>query len=309
MDEVQVTRGARLHPAPRVSVIIPAYKPTWLDDALESVRAQSFDAWEIIVVDDGSPTPVAPARSDDLVLVRHANAGPGGARNRGATFARGEYVAYLDSDNRWRDSKLAKQVRYHDEHPDCVLSATHVCVTSDGKTYRDIPPLTGRQGDVIPFSRLFYENCVGCSTAMMRRSALERTPGMVAHRRMGEDFGLWLRIGVLGSIGYIDEPLVERRHHDESLMYETSRDGSWLAAERAVYGEFLDEHPELRKEPYVRAAMARLEFQGGWAMLARGEWGAARSAIVRSLRYDPLKPKAWINLVRAILHVGPRRRA
>jgi glycosyltransferase involved in cell wall biosynthesis len=259
------------------------------------------------VVDDGSPAPVQPTRSDDLVLVRQPNAGPGGARNRGAEVARGELIALLDADDRWKPDKLARQVAFHDAHADFVLSCTDIVLT-DGRAFRATRSLrAGGIGERIPFERLFYENCVCCSSVMMRAEAFRRTPGMVPHRRMGEDFGLWLRLGRLGPIGYVEGTLTERRQHGESLMSEQHRDGSWLAQERQIYREFLDENPSLRGEPFVRRALARLEFQGGWAHLTRGEWRDARRALARSLRHEPTRLRSWIDLARATLHVGPRR--
>ena len=308
MGDVTVTRGTRVHPQPRVSVVIPAYKPTWLDEALDSVRAQTFDAWELIVVDDGSPEPVAPARADDVVLVRHPNAGPGGARNRGVGLARGELIAFLDADDRWRPEKLARQVALHDAHGDFVLSCTDIVVT-DGKIFRDTPSLRSRGvgGDELPFDRLFDENCIACSSAMLRKDAFRKTGGMVPHRRFGEDFGLWLRLGRLGPVGYVEGALTERRQHEGSLMSEHFRDASWFDQERQIYQEFLDENPALVSQPFVRRALARFEFQVGFCHLDRAEWGAARRALARSIRYQPTRWKAWIDLARAIAHVGPRK--
>ena len=74
---------------------------------------------------------------------------------------------------------------------------------------------------------------------------------MNRHRRMGEDYGLWLRLAMLGPIGYIDEQLTEHRTHPESLMYQQTREGTIETREREVYEEFLAEYPELRSRAYV----------------------------------------------------------
>jgi glycosyltransferase involved in cell wall biosynthesis len=315
--ELSVARGSRVRPKPRVSVVIPAWFKSagpgaeWLDEALDSVRAQDYEDWEIILVDDGSPVPVAPTEHDDLVLIRQANIGPGGARNTGARHARGEFVAYIDADDRWRPDKLGKQVAFLDANPDMVLVCTDILlIDKDGFT----PLRTARQkgvavGNRIPFEKLFYENCVGSATVMVRRAVLEKTPGMNPRQRLGEEYGLWLRLAMLGPIGYLEDALMERRRHGDSLMFTQLGDGSWIAREREVYESFLAEHPALRTQPFVRKAMARLGFQGGWTHLARGEWPQARRLLLESLRDDPMRMKAWIDLLRAVLHLGPRRRA
>ena len=302
-------RGANVHANPRVSVVTPAYAPAWLDEALESVRDQTFRDLEIVVVDDGSPEPVAPARADDVVLVRQANAGPGGARNRGVQVARGELIALLDADDRMAPEKLERQVAYHQASPDLVMSCTDI-VLSDGETRRAASTVRERArvtGDRIPFDRLFYENCIVCSTVMMHRSAFLQTHGMKPHCRLGEDYGLWLRLAMIGPVGYVAEPLVERRQHAGSLMSLSMRDGSWFEQERFIYDEFLREHPHLEQEEFVSRAFARLEFQGAWAHLARGEWAHARRALQRSLSYRPMQPKAWFDFARAAFHVRPSR--
>jgi glycosyltransferase involved in cell wall biosynthesis len=307
-NHVCVERGDRLHRAPRVSVVIPAYRSAWLESALESVRAQTFTSWELLVVDDGSPEPVRPSRMDDLVLIRHPNAGPGGARNRGVEHARGELLAFLDADDRWHASKLERQVAMHDAQRDLVMTCTDLMLT-DGQTTWPLPRNVRQRGrfvgDRIPFEHLFYENFIATSTVLICRDAFLTTPGMTPHRRMGEDYAMWLRLGYLGPIGFIDEPLVQRRHHPESLMAQTTRDGSWFDQEREVYDEILAAFPDLASKPFVRAALARLDFQGGWAHLSRGEWAHARRALLRSIVREPRRAKAWFDLTRALLRVRP----
>lgn len=307
--KVSVRRGERVQDAPKVSVIIPAYKPAWLDAALDSVRAQTFRSFEIIVVDDGSPEAILPARADDVVLVRQPNAGPGGARNQGVLVARGELIAMLDADDIMSPTKLERQVAFHDAHPGAVMSCTDF-VLLEGSARRQAPPLRQRvpvSGDEIPYESLFYENCIVCSTVMLRRAAYLKTAGMKPHCRCGEDYGLWLRVALQGPIGYVDEPLLERRLHEESLMARVLSDGTWYAQERDLYDEFLREHPELRSQQFVAAALARLEFQGAWSHMNRGEWSDARRALQRSLSHNPMQPKAWFDFARAMFHVGRLR--
>lgn len=311
--DFSVARGARVRPDARVSVVIPAWfkhatpGPRWLDEALDSVRAQRYEDWEIIVVDDGSPVPVRPARTDDIVLIHQSNTGPGGARNTGVRHARGEFIAYLDADDRWQADKLGRQVDFLDANPEILLvCADAVILHEDGThgTARTVREKGAAVGDRIPFEKLFHENCIPCSTVMVRRAALERTPGMHPHRRLGEDFGLWLRIGLLGPIGYLEEPFLERRRHGDGLMAATFDDGSWITSEREVYAEFLDEHPGMRAQPFVRRAMARLNFQAGWSCMTRGEWSRARRLLLESVANDPTRFKAWVNLARSVLRVG-----
>ncbi len=310
-SEIYVTRGRDVHPAPLVSVVIPAYRPSWLDAALDSVRNQTFKSWELIVVDDGSPELVRPRHVNDVVLIRQPNAGPGGARNTGVRHARGPLIAFLDADDCWLPQKLERQVELHIREPDLVMSCTALVVTDGtrvkppGKLMADRLRLHGNR---VPYDRLFHENCVVCSSVMLKRDAFRRTPGMKPHQRLGEDYGLWLRLALLGPVGYIPEPLLQRRQHDDSLMQSQTR-RAWFEQERAMYKELLEQNPELQNKPFVRGALARLEFQDAWACIERKQWRDARHALRRSLSYQPFRPKAWMNYFRAMLHVGPLGRS
>ena len=310
VGDLVVTRGSRVRSEPKVSVVMPAFRrkaeePPWIDEALDSIRAQTFGDFEIVVVDDGSPVPIAPARTDDLVLVRQPNTGPGGARNVGSVIARGKLIAFLDSDDRWRAEKLARQVTLHDRRPELVLTATDF-IHFDDKGIRELPMWRDRnklRGEDVSFERLFFENCIPCSSTMMPKAALMKTPGMNRHRRMGEDYGLWLRLAMLGPVGYVDEKLMEHRIHPASLMQTQGREGTVETREREVYEEFLAEYPDLKAKPYVRDTMARVEHEEGYTRLQRQEWADARRVLLRSLRYNPRKPKVWVDLARAVLRV------
>ncbi len=298
-DQVTVARGERVAEHPRVSVIIPSYRSHTLDQAIDSVRAQTFGAFEIIVVDDGSPEPQVPADQSDVVLVRQPNTGPGGARNRGAHLARGEFLAFLDSDDRWRPEKLARQVAFHDANPELVLSCPDiVLVTLDGVEVTRQSRRYGLREGVVSLDKLFCENCFATSGAMIPKSAFDRTAGFDPQRLAAEDYALWLRLAAIGSVGFLDEVLVEHVEHEASLTEQGQRAGRWHDAELEVYRNFLAEHPQFRGEPFVRAAFARAEFDRGYGCLQRGRRREAREAFLASLRQRPWRLKTWFNLAR-----------
>ncbi len=119
---------------PLVSVVVPTYRrPQRLAMCLEALRAQSLgaDAFEIVVVDDGSPTPVTlPAWSAEggvpIRLVRQANAGPAAARNRGVAESRGSLIAFTDDDCLPAATWLERLVAAHEEHPTALVGGTSI---------------------------------------------------------------------------------------------------------------------------------------------------------------------------------------
>ena len=123
--------------APVVTVVIPTYgRPQRLGECLESLAGQSLrDAWEVVVVDDGSPTPAegletAFSRRLDLRVIRQANAGPAAARNRGVAAARADLIAFTDDDCRPDPAWLTALVQAARERPDALVG---------GNTFNGLP--------------------------------------------------------------------------------------------------------------------------------------------------------------------------
>lgn len=115
--------------APLISVIIPAYNvEEYLESALDSVFAQTFQDFECIVVDDGSTdrTPLIINREPRIRAIRQTNQGASAARNTGIRIARGEFLTFLDADNRWYPEKLAVQLAFHRANPSVDFSHVHL---------------------------------------------------------------------------------------------------------------------------------------------------------------------------------------
>jgi len=113
-------------PQPLVSVVIPAFNPGRLiSDAIESVLAQSYRNFEIIVVDDASTDgfhELLKSLQFQVLYIRQAHAGSAVARNRGVLLSGGEYIAFLDADDLWVPAKLEKQVDFMERNRDAVLT-------------------------------------------------------------------------------------------------------------------------------------------------------------------------------------------
>ena len=305
-DSVEITRGERVPGEPEVSVVIPAYRPRWLGEALDSARDQTVGNVEIVVVDDGSPEPVAPVVTDDLALARRPNGGAAAARNTGVELARAPWIAFLDADDVWPPEKLERQLAFHAEHPECIASTTdHIIIRGDQRTAVDRRTRYGLTPPIIPFATLFYENCLATSGLLVRREDYVAVGGMPAHLRVCEDYACWLRLGLRGPIGYLPEPLLFYREHEASLTAEALTDSSHFTAELQVYQELLAEHPELRREPYVKPAIARSYRDLARHRLQAGRFGAAAGSYLAALQRQPASRAAWGGLARCVLRRRP----
>ena len=197
------TRGSLDH-TPLVSVVIPAYNAAaYLPATLDSVLAQTFSNYEIIVINDGSPdTPelekVLQPYFGKIRYIKQENRGPSSARNTGIQATRGQYVAFLDSDDIWLPKHLANQMAMFASDPSLGL------VYANGVQIRDDRPV-GVSFDRTPqslpvnFDSLLREqSTVNTSSAVVSREALAEAGMFDEQFRRCEDYDLWLRLAAAG---------------------------------------------------------------------------------------------------------------
>lgn len=217
----------------KVSVIIPTYnRNTFIQEALNSVRAQSFMDYEVIVVDDGSTDSTGEmlqnTYDEKVHYMWQENQGESVARNKGIELANGEYIAFLDSDDKWLSKKLEMQVRLLDEYPEIGMSFCQAQLINETGNLLDSSVL-GRNlhENEITFENLVMHNLIGSvSSSMIRKVTLERIGGFDPLIRYGEDWDLWLRIHSLSKFGFISEPLVQLRRHQSTQCYFPSTEGN-----------------------------------------------------------------------------------
>ena len=202
---------------PPVSVIIPVYnRPAMVREALASVLAQTFRNFEILAVDDGS-TDDTPERLEEaaegapLRVIRIEHCGkPGAVRNRGVEAARGELLAFLDSDDLWAPEKLESQLALHGVASAAPrISHTRERWLRNGREVSQGSQRHRRAGDLFVDS---LKKCIiGPSTVMMERSLFEELGGFREDVEIAEDYELWLRVTHREPVAYLDEALTVKR--------------------------------------------------------------------------------------------------
>jgi glycosyltransferase involved in cell wall biosynthesis len=205
--------------SPLVSVVIPTYN-RWpmIAEAVQSVLTQTFEAFELIVVDDGSVDPsVALLKRGDsrLIVVSQRHAGVAAARNAGVALSRGKYIAFLDSDDLWSPAKLAVQTNFMEQNPGVGICQTEEIWIRNG--IRVNPKLKHRKpsGDI--FRRSLELCLVSPSAVMMTKDLFDSAGKFDESLPVCEDYDLWLRLAVCHSVYLIDRPLVTKRggHADQ----------------------------------------------------------------------------------------------
>lgn len=196
-----------------VSIVMPAYQAErYLETAVRSVQAQTFTDWELIIIDDHSSDctadlaeALAGADARIRVLYNQENTGVAGSRNRGVTAARGEWIAFLDSDDAWREDKLEKQLACAVRHHADFLFTGSAFMNAGGEHINSYLPVPEKIG----YRELLKQNLVSCSSVLIRRELVLEYPMRHADR-LHEDFAVWLQIlrdKKLAAYG-INEPLL-----------------------------------------------------------------------------------------------------
>ncbi|WP_245998389.1 glycosyltransferase [Halalkalicoccus subterraneus] len=276
---------------PLVSVVVPTYdRLTMVRRAVRSVAAQTYSPVELIVVDDGSSTPIDGSELDVSAfsacrLRRHDHTrGGNAARATGIEAARGEYVAFLDDDDTWAPEKLERQVAAFDRVPaDVGLVYTGVRqVDADGRTNAVRTPRIG--GDVT--ERLLYWNFVGTFSAVMIRHAVIERIGLPDDRFPSwQDWEFYLRISRTYRFGAVPEPLVVRHNRTDDQI---SRD---YTRKRDVTVPLFESTFEPLAMEYGsgcwRRVRARLRYQLGRSALRAERYDEARRQFLRAVRISP----------------------
>src|SRR5262245_61519300 len=205
--------------SPAVSVIIPTYN-RWplVGESIESVLAQTYADFELIVIDDGSTDGTVQKLAkfgSRLQVLTQSNRGVSAARNVGVCQARGRYLAFLDSDDLWQRNKLAIQTQFMECHPEVQICQTEEVWIRNGVRVNAKAKHRKPTGDVFAAS---LELClVSPSAVMLTRELFECVGGFDESLPVCEDYDLWLRIALEHSIPLITRPLVVKRggHSDQ----------------------------------------------------------------------------------------------
>ena len=288
---------------------MPAYNSqAYLSRAIESVLAQRYpaDCLELVVVDDGScdDTPLIAEgyaeRNARVLALRQANAGPAAARNYGIAASGGELIAFLDSDDAWEPTKLARQVALWQS--DRELGLIHCGCRFVDEFGHPVEHWVRQsrlaQGNVL--LDFFCDFFLILSSVLVPRRCLDEVGHFDPALRVGEDNELFLRLLAKYRIGCVDAALLDRTIRPGSL----SREDFDLDARNdlLILDRFVRAHPEFANQhrDRIRARYAMYLYEYGYRLLEHGRTAQARTALAQSMQYQASMGAAKA-LVRSLL--------
>ena len=202
-----------------VSIIMPSYKSErYISEAITSVLNQSYNNWELLIIDDASPDNsnniinkfVDNDNRVKLIKLKH-NSGPAIARNKAIKIARGRYIAFLDSDDIWQPSKLEEQIKFMENNNLAfAFSAYDVINVNSIQVGSFYPPIK------ITYNDMLKTSSIGCLTAIYDTETLGKLFMPEIYQK--QDYGLWLEI--LKKVEFakgISKPLAKYRVRDNSI--------------------------------------------------------------------------------------------
>jgi glycosyltransferase involved in cell wall biosynthesis len=244
---------------PLVSVIMASHDAApFVGDAVDSVLGQSYGELELVVVDDCSTDGTAEIlaayaeREPDRFRwqPKQVREGPCRARNEALAMTRGSLICWADHDDVWLPAKVEQQVRLMEERPDVGLVYTYFdAFESETGAILDWPD--GRrdfEGDVV--AELLTIGCfIGSITTMFRREAFDRSGGRLRERdfSIGDDYWLWLTIGLDWQVARIPRVLARYRRHSGNESARVAEQLDFRRWRAEFVEEFLSEYPEAKR--------------------------------------------------------------
>lgn len=293
---------------PLVSAVIPAFNAErTLEETLRSVRAQSWDNLEIVVVDDESDdaTPAIAARhaAEDarIRVIRVPNGGAGAARNHGARASRGSFIAPCDADDLWHPEKIARQMqRMAELGPDCGYIYTRSrSIDGDDRVVAQKRVDSLEEGWV--YLRLLVANFVGNgSSLLIRREALESVGGYETRLKNCEDWHLQCVIARRWRVGAVDAYLTGYRRLPDSKSARNKVRHKTMHLQALRY--ILEREPDTPSD-VAAAAEASARASLAMTLLRRGRRREALSEVVAALRASPSASLAALRF-RAVIAAG-----
>jgi len=295
---------------PKVSVIIPTYNyGQYIEKAIDSVLAQTYQDFEIIVVDDGSTDNtraiLETKYKDKVKYIFQENKGAAAARNRAVKEAKGEYLSFLDADDTFFPDNLQKKIKVLEENPTAGM------VYSDGyyimgnsirksSDYHLSAAGAKLHGDIFPMLLSGYK--IETSAAVVKTECFNKVNGFTEELNSLQDYDLFLRISFNFNVLFIDECLFNSTRHEGSMSSGTSRINTYKAKSHIITKiekSYAKRAEELGVEWKKLRAAAR--FFDGYIASHDGLYKEACKSFGESIKIYPFQKRVYFSLLMTVI--------
>jgi glycosyltransferase involved in cell wall biosynthesis len=293
-------------PNPLVSVVIPSYnRAQYIAETIESVLAQTYREIEVIVIDDGSTDNTRDAVEPyvpHVKYVRQKNSERGASRNHGLRLAKGEFIAFLDSDDLWLPQKLEEDLKILKEKPRAgVVYSDADLVDSDGDHLKTLKR-KGYTGSVT--DQLLTDNFVSIGAHLIRKSFADQIGGFREERELSgsEDWEFWVRLSCVTEFEYLPKATTRIRTHQANTMSDAAAMSRSMgyALKLVREGEYLS----ARQKGLLRTMQAKMALVNAINLCSGGKYRETFDHLVAAARCSPgvaLDPRYPYTILRMLI--------
>lgn len=287
-----------------VSVIVPVYnRADIVSRTIESILAQSYQNFEVIAVNDGSSdasldvlNSYALSHPGKVVVLNQQNTGQARARNNGIKLSKGEFIAFLDSDDTWEKDKLSLQMPLFKKKVGLVYCGIYE-VDSQNNKLKSVLCEPGMRGNV--YKRLLVKNRMTGGSVVVSREALNKAGFFDVTLDAAENWDLWIRISREFLVDYIDLPLVNYLRHPGNMSCDMERmsRSSWAVLQKHL-------PPDEKKGVLATAydeAYANYFYNIGVLSFSHGDYQRARSMFRQCWNYHLFYRDSLLRMFRVVL--------
>jgi len=266
---------------PRVSVIIPTYnRAKYISEAIGSIMSQTYNDYEIIVVDDGSTDntkEVLKKYKEKIKYVCQKNQGSAAARNRGVKESRGEFIAFVDSDDLLMPRCFELQVQALEKNPQAAFAyGKSGLVDEGGRCIKKIFSTKKRRSGNI-FEDLLFGSCIRTDTAMFRKACFNDIGGYDKSLLRAQDWDMYLRMCKKYEVVFIDEVVAQYRYHGSNSVRDTEMLLNFVLKIMNKHKGCFKDHPH----------RSHIYSEYGWEFIQKGRKERGKELILESLKLDP----------------------
>lgn len=272
---------------PKVTVILPTYnRAAMLSRAIESVIAQTFKDWDLLVINDGS-TDETPKLLEDykkrdsrIRVITHKNSGICKTRQAGVQASKGELLAFLDDDDTYTPDKLEKQVTYLDAHPGIDMVYSHVETVGEKNALPKLWPETPS----ITFQDLIKLNSVSVPGVLLRKKALETIGDFPSKLKSCDDYVMWLHIARYGKIDFLPGIVGIYQWHAQNMSRNTRQRSK---SNLKIYLWFLKSELPAEDKKFIREHVGFKNYMQASDALEQKRFDSSRYHFLCALLIDP----------------------